>query len=520
MNLSIKLDSPCELINIVPFNPLISRCQIKVCWVGDEANRNRSIITKDVAKEMANSLPGSPIVGYYNEDKGDFEEHNRIIDISNGEFKIKDTTRPYGFVDLNAKCWFQKFDDNGVEHEYLMTEGWLWTGQYPEAKRILEHGNNQSMELDENLIDAHWTKDNNGKPQFFIINEAIISKLCILGEECEPCFEGAQITKVQFSFEDGFKETLFSMMNELKKMLNEGGTPVFTTYAVEIGDALWCALHDYIVNAYPAEDSEYCSLYRIEGIYEEDGQKFAILHDAPKDAYMRLNFTITEEGYSFAEELISVEKEFVPVSDAPQFSPEAYAEYETAYAASKKPAKEEEEKEVCPKCGKPLDECDCDDEGEDDKKDKYVLEEIPEYVELSEKHAELETKYSDLEAANATLIEEKAALESDKANLEAQINELTQFKLKVEREEKKNMIQETFYMLSDDDKREVLDNIDNYSLDDIEAKLSILCVRNKVSFSKENEPTAPTTYNVGAVDLEDDAVPTWIKAVLAKQKTM
>jgi hypothetical protein len=106
VNLSIKLDSPCELINIVPYNPLISKCQIKVCWVGDEANRNRSVITKDVAREMANSLPGSPIVGFYNEATGDFEEHNRIIDISNGQFKIKDTTRPYGFVDLGAKVWF------------------------------------------------------------------------------------------------------------------------------------------------------------------------------------------------------------------------------------------------------------------------------------------------------------------------------------------------------------------------------------------------------------------------------
>ena len=38
-----------------------------------------------------------PIVGFYNEAKEDFEEHNRVIDISNGEFKIKDTTRPYGF---------------------------------------------------------------------------------------------------------------------------------------------------------------------------------------------------------------------------------------------------------------------------------------------------------------------------------------------------------------------------------------------------------------------------------------
>ena len=103
MNSSIKLNTPVEFINVTPLNPLISKCQIKVCWVGEEANRNRSIITKDVARDLANSLPGSPIVGYYNEEKEDFEEHNRIIDISNGKFRIKDTTRPYGFVDLNAK---------------------------------------------------------------------------------------------------------------------------------------------------------------------------------------------------------------------------------------------------------------------------------------------------------------------------------------------------------------------------------------------------------------------------------
>ena len=164
MHTSIKLDTPVEFINITPLNPLISKCQIKVCYVGDEPNRNRSIITKETAKQMANSLPGCPIVGFYNEEKGDFEEHNRIIDISNGKFEIKDTTRPYGFVDLGAKVWFQKFLDDGMnEREYMMTEGWLWTGQYPECKRILEKGNNQSMELDEGTINAHWSKDNKGE---------------------------------------------------------------------------------------------------------------------------------------------------------------------------------------------------------------------------------------------------------------------------------------------------------------------------------------------------------------------
>jgi hypothetical protein len=195
MHTSVRLDQPIEFINVTPLNPLISKCQIKVCYVGDTPNRNRSVITKDVARQMANSLPGSPIVGYYNNGAEDYEEHNRTIDLSGGKFEIKDTTKPYGFVDLNAKVWFAKYlDDDAVEREYLVTEGYLWTGQYPECQRIIAHGNNQSMELDEKTLDATWTRDGNGKPKFFIINEAIISKLCILGEEYEPCFEGATIT--------------------------------------------------------------------------------------------------------------------------------------------------------------------------------------------------------------------------------------------------------------------------------------------------------------------------------------
>ena len=157
MHNSILLEHSIELINITPINPLISKCQIKVCYVGDEPNRNKSIITKDVAKQMANSLPGSPIVGYYNAEKQDFEEHNKFIKIANGKITLEDQTRPYGFVDLNAKVWFATYlDDDEVEREYLVTEGYLWTGQYPEAKRIIEKGNNQSMELDDKILNAHW----------------------------------------------------------------------------------------------------------------------------------------------------------------------------------------------------------------------------------------------------------------------------------------------------------------------------------------------------------------------------
>ena len=502
MHTSIKLDTPVEFINITPLNPLISKCQIKVCYVSDEPNRNRSIITKEVAKQMANSLPGCPIVGFYNEDKGDFEEHNRIIDISNGKFEIKDTTRPYGFVDLSAKVWFQKFLDDGMtEREYMRTEGWLWTGQYPECRRILAHGNNQSMELDEGTLDAHWSKDGNGDPKFFIINEAIISKLCTLGESNEPCFEGANITAptIQFAFEDGFKEQLFSMMNELKEYLNKGGEKVFTRYAVEIGDALWTALYSRVEDAYV-----------IESVCEDGEQKFAVV--TADDKYYRLDFSIAEDGVvEFAAEPVLME-EYTP-SEEPQFDPVAVDEYAKSKKAAKKDEDDDEpekkdgegEEEKCPKCGKPKSECECEDEDDDDdkkkkgKKEKYNLDEIQEYVELSSKYSDLETNYN--------------AAQEKIADLEAQIGELTAFKKSIEKAEKEKMI-DSFYMLSDDDKKDVIENIDTYSLDDIEAKLSIICVRNKVSFNLDDDKNnGVTTYNLDGGVPADETVPAWIKAL-------
>ena len=530
---SIKLDTPCEFINVTPVNPLISKCQIKVCYVGEDPNRNRSIITKEVATQMANSLPGSPIVGFYNEAKEDFEEHNRVIDISNGEFKIKDTTRPYGFVDMNAKVWFQKFLDDGVnEREYLMTEGYIWTGQYPESQRIIDKGNNQSMELSENYLDATWTKDDNGKPQFFIINEAIVSKLCILGDDCEPCFEGSQITKLEFSFDDSFKNQLFSMMNELTEYLKEGGAKeVFTRYAVEIGDALWSALYSHIEKAYPDAQNCYCSVYRIEGIFEDNGQKFAVLQSRADMKYYRLNFALTEDtGFVPSDTLIEVTKSYTPAEE-PQFALEAVEEFETEYAKKKKEEEEDKDgkdagkksednsdddgEEKCEKCGKKKSECTCDDDNDDDdddkkkKKSKYNLEEVVEYAELKAQYEELEAKFS--------------ALETEHETLKAEIEPLREFKLAAEKKDKQAMIDQ-FYMLSDEDKADVIANIDTYSVDDIEAKLSIICVRNKVSFDlDENNKNSgnPTVYNLNNGDSDDDAaVPAWVKSLRATAKTM
>ena len=486
---SVRLNTPIEFINIQPLNPLISKCQIKVCYVGEEPNRNGSVITKEVAKDMANSLPGCPIVGFYNDTKEDFEEHNRIIDISNGKFEIKDTTQPYGFIPLDAKVWFEKFlDDGNLEHEYLVTEGYLWTGQYPECKRVLIHGNNQSMELDEESLRGNWSENDNGGPELFIINEAIISKLCILGNDNEPCFEGANITSVQFSFDDNFQQKLFSMMNELKELLQKGGVKqVFERYSVEVGDELWKALYD-LANG----DS-------IIEVCVDGDQTFAVFQNSDEKFY-RVNFSYSEAGFE-SEEPVELTDYALP-EDA-QFDSEEINKFISEYEKV-----EDESDEIDPsnsedKSEEEDEELDEEEKEEDDdeKKAEYSLEEIPEYVELASKY-------------NA-LVEEHEKLQEE-------ISSLKEFKLAAERKEKEEMIAQ-FYMLNDEDKKDVIENIDVYSLDQIEAKLSILCVRNKVKFDEEEEEKDfnDMTFNLNDNDNDNDVTtPAWVKAVLEVEKKM
>ncbi len=71
-------------------------------------------------------------------------------------------------------------------------------------------------------------------------------------------------------------------------------------------------------------------------------------------------------------------------------------------------------------------------------------------------------------------------------------------------------------MLSDEDKAEVVENKAQYSLEDIEAKLSVICVRNKVSFNLDSdEEVEPVQSPVTTFNLETDttSTPAWVSAV-------
>lgn len=139
--------------------------------------------------------------------------------------------------------------------------------------------------------------------------------------------------------------------------------------------------------------------YGIEGIYEEDNKKFAVLKDEDGTLY-RLDFSLTEEGMTAADELVEVQKEFIETDKVVRFAePEDIEKYRT-FA-------EEEEKE---------------DDSEPEKDDDE----------------EKETKMSaeEMEAEMARLkkdIEERDNIIMDK---DAELDELRAFKKGVEDKEK------------------------------------------------------------------------------------
>jgi len=77
-------------------------------------------------------------------------------------------------------------------------------------------------------------------------------------------------------------------------------------------------------------------------------------------------------------------------------------------------------------------------------------------------------------------------LKEEYSNLQNQYQELIKFKTEIDNEKKDALIAE-FYMLSDEDKKEIIDNKEKYSLEDIKAKLAVICFDKKVNFTLNSE---------------------------------
>jgi hypothetical protein len=424
----VALSSP-EIINLQPneINPFMCSCDIRICYTG--LNRNGSYFSKEVLAEMAKSLRGSPIVGAFNREIGDFTDHGEELVIDEQGIQVQSTTVPYGFVAPNASVWFQTFQEKdlttgqSVEREYLMTTGYLWVKQFEASQSVIDSGiKGQSMEIDRETLQGRFEKLVNGK-SIFIVTDANFTKLCILGDDVEPCFETAAVipkqiasynyNKIQESdiTTNSFAQTLYSMMQELKDILNKEG-----------------------------------------------GEQMVKNTDVEK-----------------SEEEIKTEFDKV-VEDKP--TAETTENLETFSEFKKDEDKEDDKDETDDKNDNKKEQNDADDTDDDEKKKKETYtadsdEKVnAEIVLLKNQLADTETKFQELQNKFEKLTND--------------YEELVSFQNKV-MDEKKDALINKFFTLSDEDKKEVIENKSKYSLDEIEAKLSIIYTRNSLKAQEREE---------------------------------
>ena len=415
------IDSP-EFINLQPLdlNPLMSKCEIKVLYIG--ANRNRTYISKEVATEIGKNLRGAPIVGYYRDTKEDFTDHGEKIVIDDEGIKFECQTFPYGFVSPDAQVWFQDFEDfdvfgNTVKHTYLMTTGYLWTGIFTESSLPVEEGRPQSMEFFEASVRGKWEENYANGMDFYIVDDAIVQKLCILGDDVEPCFEGASVTapdaSTKFTLDDNFKHTLYNMMQDLKNVL-EGERQMDKNFTqAEQTEATASAVEETPVTEFEVEDTQKTS--------EDTTETGSVISD-----------------YSAKED-------------------------------DKKKEESEDKKEDAPAK-----------EGGDDKEDSSDNKGTKEDKEDDDEKKKGE-KYSLLES-------ELNTLKAEYQDLQTKYQELVAFKTEIDNQKKDALISE-FYMLADEDKADVIQNKEKYTLDEIKAKLSVICFDKKINFSLQQPAT-------------------------------
>ena len=259
------------------FNEISTKGRARIFYRGQ--NRNGTYITEEFAEKLINTVPYTPVKGIWNEEIGDFEDHGR----SRVQGKI------YGVVLAEPNFSWQDFvDEDGVTRTYACVDVIVYTAIYPEASQII--GKALSMELLPKSIKGNWTMIDGKK--FFVFEDASFAGLQVLGDDVEPCFEGAQF----FS--------LFTQMQELYAKIKQfsletGGNVEMPELNFKLSDGkkfelLWQAL-----NPEYDEEHNWTVATGICDVFDD----YALCVDYESSEHFRQYYTKGEEGIELGKKV-------------------------------------------------------------------------------------------------------------------------------------------------------------------------------------------------------------------------
>lgn len=458
--------------NITAYNKTLSLARCRIFYKG--GNRNGTYITDEFAEKLIASLPYAPVKGIYDSMAEDFTDH--------GTQRYQG--RIYGVVPVdNHFAWEKHFDKDGIEREYACTDVLLYTAIYQkEALDIVECA--QSMELYVDSIDGDW-KFIDGK-KYFVFTEGCFLGLQALGEDFEPCFEGA-------GFYTLMVEQLAERMQqfELTSKLDVGGKEQmnFKLSDDQKYNMIWTLLNPRF-----NEENDYIMDYAVCDVYDE----YAIVFNFENRGYERAYYTkddasdsleITKKEECYIVDVNNEEKRALEMLH--QLNGDTYEKVDENYSTLNSQVETlTEEKEQL--------------EATQETYSQKIEEHESTIATLQQEKADVEETLngvkSDYEAAQSTidtLTEEKKALET--------------FKADVLKKEKETVLEHYAQLLDSEDIDSFREKIDEMTKEELSKELAYTLVQNKPTLFTNNDE------NPGYVP-NDNTEPAGIEGILSRYK--
>ena len=196
---------------IQEISPIISKARVRIFYTG--LNRNLTYITEEFAEKLLKTLPYTPVGGLWQQDEEDFSDHGGPGESNRERFQA------FGVVPENPNVtWEDHMDEDGVLRRYACCDVYLWTARYKAAREIPKKA--QSMELYVNSINGEWKRD--GAVEYFEFTDGVFFGLLALGDDVDPCFEGAAFYGLDNSAKEFFEELKNYTLSAKQELI--GGT--------------------------------------------------------------------------------------------------------------------------------------------------------------------------------------------------------------------------------------------------------------------------------------------------------
>ena len=262
-------------------NGRYSTAKLKVFYQGETADHR--LFTKKFSDKVIETLPSTPVVGFYSEEGDDFIGHNNIQYV-------------YGHVPETASIEYVKDEESG--NTFVITDVILYTERKDNigevARKIV--GKQHSLELDPDTLEYKVNRDKNGR---FLNIEFLTGQfigLSVLGDNETPAFTGSCF----FTTNEDFKSFASKCHDNFDKFLNfldksGGEIRVFNSaeFFSKAGEFLAKTMQEYQEDIYSALDA-----MGIYGWICENTTEYAVIYqyNAVTDKCEYLKYSIVEDN--------------------------------------------------------------------------------------------------------------------------------------------------------------------------------------------------------------------------------